>query len=187
VPVVRRDETSVVSLPGLANLNITTIFKSWHSQGYYKLPIQSNTKKDKNARFVIKTAIEYFNLFLDSHIDPLQANVDPGVPSPGRTQWIEQLDEKTKNAWINVQDLQKRYLQENPTMKKTNLERVTSFKKFMDAIPHEKWWPTGPTGESNFQPIYIGKMKTRNQLVQQQMRRRDKNDNERDQNDEDDE
>jgi hypothetical protein len=185
VPAAIQKTQTVVALPGLANLTITSIFKSWHRQGYYKLPIQSNTKKDKNARFVIKTAIEYFNLFLDTHIDALPEDVDPGVPSPGRTRWIEQLDEKTEKAWVEVQDLQTRYLEKNPTVKKINLERVTAFKKFMDAIPHEKWWPVGPPGESYFQPTYMGKMKTRNQLAQQQMRRREKN--EKDQNEEDDE
>jgi hypothetical protein len=45
---------------------------------------------------VIKTAIKYFTLFFDSHVDPYPENLNPGQPSPERTQWDEQLKKKLK-------------------------------------------------------------------------------------------
>jgi hypothetical protein len=74
--------------------------------------------------------------------------------------------------------VQKQFLKDNnPTMKKTNIALVSTFKKFIDAIPHEKYWPDGPPGETSFQPVSMGKMKTRNELVQLQMQRQSKYNN----------
>jgi hypothetical protein len=46
-----------------------------------------------------------------------------------------------------------------------NLELVSTFKKFMDNLEH-KFWPAGPPGETTFQPPHMGKMKTREELVE---------------------
>jgi hypothetical protein len=96
-----------VSLPGLADLTVQSIFLSWHRNQYYKLPVRSTAPKDKNTRFVIKTAIEYFTLFFDSHVDPLPENLNPGQPSPERTQWDEQLKKKLKELGETQSTLRK--------------------------------------------------------------------------------
>lgn len=166
------EPVQAVTLPGLSGLKVTTIFLSWHRYEYYKLPVRDSAKKDRNTRFVIKMAIEYFSLFLDTHIDALPDNVNPGVPSRERTQWIRQLEEKTKTAWKKVEDLQDDIVSQTKE-KKSNLNLVTAFKKFMDKLDHAQW-PVGPPGVSNFQPKHMGKMKTRAELAQQQVNRRSK-------------
>jgi hypothetical protein len=154
-----------VTLPGLKKLTIKSIFLGWHRNQYYKLPIKSNAKKDKNTRFVIKTAIEYFTLFLDSHIDPFPENVHPGQPSHERSQWINQLEFKFELAWKKVVDLEEKEARKNKRKRFTNLELVSTFKKFMDNVEHTSW-PVGPEGETFFQPPHMGKMKTRDELVE---------------------
>jgi hypothetical protein len=81
-------------------------------------------------------------------------------------------------AWEKVEEVQKQFLKDNnPTMKKTNIALVSMFKKFMDVIPHEKYWPDGPPGETSFQPVFMGKIKTRNELVQLLIQHQSKNNN----------
>jgi hypothetical protein len=155
-----------VSLPGLAKLTVKSIFLGWYRNQYYKLPVKSNAKKDKNTRFVIKTAIEYFTLFLDSHIDPFPENVHPGQPSLEQSQWISQLEQKFESAWKKVDDLEKEEATRQKRKRRLpNLELVSTFKKFMDNLEH-KFWPAGPPGETAFQPPHMGKMKTRGELVE---------------------
>jgi hypothetical protein len=55
--------------------------------------------------------------------------------------------------------------------KNGNLHLVSSFKKFMDNIPNKEW-PAGPPGETVFQPNHMGKMKTRDELVELQIIRK---------------
>jgi hypothetical protein len=107
-----------------------------------------------NPPFITRIVVEYFTLFLDSHIEPLPPGVTCGFFAP---HWRKELDSKVNTAWKSL-----RSFAESHGIDKS-LEAATTFKKVMYELD-ASLLPAGPQGESTFQPE--GKrLRTRSDLI----------------------
>jgi len=131
--------------------------------GHY-LAIGTEQVSRRDVASTIKFAIEYFTLFLDSHVAALPAGLER-ANTPEAQDWRELLSQTTNDAWDRVVAFfASRNLRE-PT-------HVSYFKRAMYDLDASEW-PAGPIGESHFQPALEGKkMKTRADLVENQVANR---------------
>ena len=137
--------------PTLAGLGVKSLFIKWHRDGGY---LTLHKVENKSVRSIMKFVIEFFTLFLDSHIEALPPSATCGYFAP---DWTKKLESKVNTAWKSLLIFAKSH------SIAVSLEAATTFKKEMCKLD-ANLLPEGPNGESIFQPEGK-KLRTRSDLI----------------------
>jgi hypothetical protein len=132
-------------------LKVKPFIKDWYTKGYYK---NMDASDSKQHRSLLKLTVEYFSMFLDSHIPPLPNGVDSTI-HPNAEAWRRNLKALIAEAWERYEEV----------YGKGQSEKVSVFKRKMTERSSELW-PPGPEGENSFQPPLGSKyrIRTRNEM-----------------------
>ena len=120
----------------LKGLQATTVFRGWYLKGYHHM-----LSDKSHVRSKVKFVVEYLNLFLEKHIEPMPQ--DPSKYAP----WKEMVEEQAAAAWNKAQNFAK----DNGGGSLPRTITVVAFKRFIQACNHNNL-PGGPAGECHFQP-----------------------------------
>jgi hypothetical protein len=157
-------------LSSLKDWKVKGVFVSWHTERMYCTKEDDGRKNRNTAKF----CVEYLTLFLDEPIPKLPEGVLFGTPRARPVKAA--LETMADSAWEKYREFYAKH--KGPKDSIAVSESLSSFKKFMESLDHNKW-PIGPNGDSPFQhpdaetnPLSTQRMKNRAMLVENQVNNR---------------